>query len=149
MSVMNNKVVELNTIDMRVLEGYIKNVEKLRMRLKVRRLELLDKPIIENPGSGKSNIPSNPIERETLTCLDDDYYLNLDKIIRGVEHVYNNADDDVKEIMKLKYWEPKLGLETWEQLAEEKHYSKTSILRVRERYLRDFANEIDFVNSDF
>ncbi|MDW3868359.1 hypothetical protein BMJ13_07990 [Staphylococcus saprophyticus] len=146
---MNNKVVELNTIDMRVLEGYIKNVEKLRMRLKVRRLELLDKPIIENPGSGKSNIPSNPIERETLTCLDDDYYLNLDKIIRGVEHVYNNADDDVKEIMKLKYWEPKLGLETWEQLAEEKHYSKTSILRVRERYLRDFANEIDFVNSDF
>lgn len=149
MSVMNNKVVELNTIDMRVLEGYIKNVEKLRMRLKVRRLELLDKPIIENPGSGKSNIPSNPIERETLTCLDDDYYLNLDKIIRGVEHVYNNADDDVKEIMKLKYWESKLGLETWEQLAEEKHYSKTSILRVRERYLRDFANEIDFVNSDF
>lgn len=149
MSVMNNKVVELNTIDMRVLEGYIKNVKKLRMRLKVRRLELLDKPIIENPGSGKSNIPSNPIERETLTCLDDDYYLNLDKIIRGVEHVYNNADDDVKEIMKLKYWEPKLGLETWEQLAEEKHYSKTSILRVRERYLRDFANEIDFVNSDF
>ncbi len=146
---MNNKVVELNTIDMRVLEGYIKNVEKLRMRLKVRRLELLDKPIIENPGSGKSNIPSNPIERETLTCLDDDYYLNLDKIIRGVEHVYNNADDDVKEIMKLKYWEPKLGLETWEQLAEEMHYSKTSILRVRERYLREFANKIDFVNSDF
>ncbi|WP_270892751.1 transcriptional regulator [Staphylococcus saprophyticus] len=134
---------------MRVLEGYIKNVEKLRMRLKVRRLELLDKPIIENPGSGKSNIPSNPIERETLTCLDDDYYLNLDKIIRGVEHVYNNADDDVKEIMKLKYWEPKLGLETWEQLAEEMHYSKTSILRVRERYLREFANKIDFVNSDF
>lgn len=149
MSVMNHKVVELNTVDMRVLEGYIKNVEKLRMRLKVRRLEILDNPIEENPGAGKSNIPSNPIERETMKCLDDDYYLNLDKIIRGVEHVYNKADDEVKEIMRLKYWEPKLGLETWEQLAEEMHYSKTSILRVRERYLREFANKIDFVNSDF
>lgn len=149
MSVMNHKVVELNTVDMRVLEGYMKNVEKLRMRLKVRRLELLDNPIIENPGAGKSNIPSNPIERETIKCLDDDYYANLDKIIRGVEHVYNKADENVKEIMRLKYWEPQLGLETWEQLADKKHYSKTSILRVRERYLKDFANEIDFVNSDF
>ncbi len=69
---MNHKVVELNTADMRVLEGYIKNVEKLRMRLKVRRLEILDNPIIDNPGAGKSNLPSNPIERETMKCLDDD-----------------------------------------------------------------------------
>ncbi|UXV30019.1 transcriptional regulator [Mammaliicoccus sciuri] len=134
---------------MKVLEGYIKNIDKLRMRLRVRKLELMDNPIIDNPGSGKPNLPSSPIERELLLCLKDTYYNNLAKIIKAVDSIYDNADDEVKEIMKLKYWEPKPGIESWEELAKHLHYSKTSILRVRERYLIDLANKIDFVNSDF
>lgn len=143
------KVVDLNRGDMKVLEGYIKNIDKLRLRLKVRKLELMDNPVEDNPGSGKSNLPGNPIEREVIMYLKDDYYSNLDKIIRAVDKIYDNADEDVQEIMRLKYWEPKPGIETWEELAKHLHYSKTSILRVRERYLKDLANKIDFVNSDF
>lgn len=143
------KVVDLNRGDMKVLEGYIKNIDKLRLRLKVRKLELMDNPVEDNPGSGKSNLPGNPIEREVIMYLKDDYYSNLDKIIRAVDKIYHNADEDVQEIMRLKYWEPKPGIETWEELAKHLHYSKTSILRVRERYLKDLANRIDFVNSDF
>lgn len=143
------KVVDLNRGDMKVLEGYIKNIDKLRLRLKVRKLELMDNPVEDNPGSGKSNLPGNPIEREVIMYLKDDYYSNLDKIIRAVDKIYDNADEDVKEIMRLKYWGPKPGIETWEELAEHLHYSKTSILRVRGRYLKDLANKIDFVNSDF
>lgn len=143
------KVVDLKREDMKVLEGYIKNIDKLRMRLRVRKLELMDNPIIDNPGSGKPNLPGNPIEREIILCLKDTYYNNLDKIIKAVDMIYDNADDEVKEIMKLKYWEPKPGIESWEDLAKHLHYSKTSILRVRERYLIDLANRIDFVNSDF
>ncbi|MGY0683198.1 transcriptional regulator [Mammaliicoccus sciuri] len=143
------KVVDLNRGDMKVLEGYIKNIDKLRLRLKVRKLELMDNPVEDNPGSGKSNLPGNPIEREVIMYLKDDYYSNLDKIIRAVDKIYENADEDVQEIMRLKYWEPKPGIETWEELAKHLHYSKTSILRVRERYLKDLANRIDFVNSDF
>ncbi|WP_191835790.1 transcriptional regulator [Mammaliicoccus sciuri] len=143
------KVVDLNRGDMKVLEGYIKNIDKLRLRLKVRKLELMDNPVEDNPGSGKSNLPGNPIEREVIMYLKDDYYSNLDKIIRAVDKIYENADEDVQEIMRLKYWEPKPGIETWEELAKHLHYSKTSILRVRERYLKELANRIDFVNSDF
>ncbi|MEB5649010.1 transcriptional regulator [Mammaliicoccus sciuri] len=143
------KVVDLNREDMKVLEGYIKNVDKLRMRLRVRKLELMDNPIIDNPGGGKSNLPSSPIEREIILCLKDTYYNNLDKIIKAVDIIYDGADNDVQEIMRLKYWEPKPGIETWEELAKHLHYSKTSILRVRERYLKDLANRIDYVNSDF
>ncbi len=143
------KVVDLNREDMRVLEGYIKNVDKLRMRLRVRKLELMDNPIIDNPGSGKPNLPSSPIEREVMMCLKDAYYTNLDKIITAVDSIYNGADEDVQEIMRLKYWEPKPGVEAWEDLAKHLHYSKTSILRVRERYLKDLANKIDYINSDF
>lgn len=143
------KVVDLNREDMKVLEGYIKNVDKLRLRLKVRKLEILDNPIIDNPGSGKPNLPSSPVEREIMMCLKDTYYNNLEKIIKAIDIVYENADDEVKEVMKLKYWEPKLGIETWEDIGKELGYSKTSILRVRKSYLKDIANRIDYINSDF
>ncbi len=145
----NSKVVTLNRYDMKILEGYIENIDKLKYRLKVRRLELMDAPVEENPGAGKSNIPGDPINREVSTYLNDGYYVNLDKIINAVEAVYDSSDEDVKRIFKLKYWDPQLGIETWEDIAKHLHCSKTSVLRVRERYLKDIANKIDFINSDF
>ncbi len=143
------KVLDVNRQDMKVLEGYIKNIDKLRYRLMVRRFELMDKPVEENPGSSRSNLPGDPVNREVGIYLADDYYNNLDKIIKAVESVYDHADDDVKQIFELKYWHPKPGVETWEELAKHLHYSKTSLLRVRAKYLKDIANRMDYVNSDF
>ncbi len=144
-----NKVLELNRYDMKVIEGYITNIDKLRYRLKVRKLELLDNPIIDNPGGGKSNLPGDPVNREVTLCLTDDYYNNLEKIIRAIEKVYDESDDDVKELCKLNYWEPKLHLDTWEKKAKHFYTSKTTLLRVRERFLRRIAEEMDYINSDF
>ena len=134
---------------MKLIEDYIKNIDRLRMRLKIRRMELMDNPVEENPGGGKSNLPGDPINREVQMYLMDDYYTNMDKIINAVESVYDNADENVQQIFKLKYWQPVLGIETWEDIAKHLHYSKTNILRVRERYLKDIAERIDFINSDF
>lgn len=134
---------------MKTIENYIKNIDKLKFRMKVRKLELMDNPIVDNPGAGKSNLPGDPVNREVTICLTDDYYQYLDKIVTGIEKIYNNSDDEVKKIFHLKYWEPVLGIETWDDVANELHYSKTSVLRVRAKYLIDIANEIEFVNSDF
>lgn len=144
-----HKVTNLNRYEMKLIEDYIKNIDRLRMRLKIRRMELMDNPVEENPGSGKSNLPGDPINREVQMYLTDDYYTNMDKIINAVEQVYEQADDDVQQIFELKYWQPVLGIETWEDIAKHLHYSKTNILRVRERYLKDIAERIDFINSDF
>lgn len=143
------KVLELNRHDMKVIEGYIINIDKLRYRLRIRKLELLDNPVEDNPGAGKSNLPGNPIHQEVQMCLTDDYYNNLSKTINAIEYVYNKADDDVKELFDLNYWNPKLHLDTWEKKAKHLYTSKTTLLRVRERYLREIANRIDFINSDF
>lgn len=143
------KVTNLNRYEMKLIEDYIKNIDRLRMRLKIRRMELMDNPVEENPGGGKSNLPGDPINREVQMYLMDDYYTNMDKIINAVESVYDNADENVQQIFKLKYWQPVLGIETWEDIAKHLHYSKTNILRVRERYLKDIAERIDFINSDF
>ena len=143
------KVTNLNRYEMKLIEEYIKNIDRLRIRLQIRKYELMDNPIIDNPGAGKSNLPGDPTNREIQIYLTDDYYLNMSKIIKTIENVYDGADDEVKTIFRLKYWEPELGLETWEEIAKHLHYSKTNILRVRERYLKEIAERIDFINSDF
>lgn len=142
-------ITDLSRHDMKTIENYIKNIDKLRFRMQVRRLELLDNPIVDNPGGGKSNLPGDPVNREVTICLTDDYYNHLDKIVKGVEKVYNDADEEVQKIFRLKYWEPILGVETWDDIADVLNYSKTSVLRVRAKYLKDIANEIEFINSDF
>lgn len=144
-----HKVTSLNRYEMKLLEEYIKNIDRLKFRLNIRKFELLDTPKEENLGNKKTINPSSPIEREIAIYLEDDYYNNLDKIIKAVESVYNHADEDTKKIFKLKYWEPKLGIETWEDIAKQLHCSKTSVLRVREHYLKQIAERIDFVNLDF
>lgn len=144
-----NKVLELNRNDMRVIEGYIRNIDKLKYRLQVRRLELLDNPVVDNPGGGRSNLPGDPVNKEVTICLTDEYYRNIEKTIKAIEKVYEKSDDDVKELFQINYWNPKLHLDTWEKKAKYFYTSKTTLLRVRERYLRDIANEMDYINSDF
>lgn len=134
---------------MKLIEEYIKNVDRLRIRLKIRRWEIMDNPIEDNPGAGKSNLPGDPVNSEVTMYLTDDYYMNMSKIIKSIEYVYESSDEEVQTIFRLKYWEPELGLETWEEIAKHLHYSKTNILRVRERYLKEIAERIDFINSDF
>lgn len=143
------KVTNLKRHEMKVIEDYIKNIDRLRLRLQIRKYELMDNPVVDNPGAGKSNLPGDPINREVQIYLTDDYYNNMDKIIKAIEEVYEHSDDEVQKIFRLKYWEPELGKETWEEIAQHMHYSKTSILRVRERYLKDIAERINFINSDF
>lgn len=134
---------------MKVIESYIINVDKLRYRLKVRQLELMDNPVVDNPGAGQSNLPSDPVNREVTMYLKDDYYNNLSKTIKAIDDVYDKSNDDVKEIFKLKYWDPQVDVETWDDIAQRFHCSRTTILRVRAKYLRDIANRIDYINSDF
>ena len=142
-------VTSLNRYEMKLIEEYIKNIDRLRIRLRIRRWEIMDNPVEDNPGAGKSNIPGNPVNNEVTMYLTDDYYMNMSKIIKSIENVYESSDEEVKTIFRLKYWEPELGLETWEEIARHLHYSKTNILRVRERYLKEIAERIDFINSDF
>lgn len=144
-----HKVTNLNRYEMKLIEEYIKNVDRLRIRLKIRRWEIMDNPTEDNPGAGKSNLPGDPVNSEVTMYLTDDYYMNMSKIIKSIEYVYENSDEEVQTIFRLKYWEPELGLETWEEIARHLHYSKTNILRVRERYLKEIAERIDFINSDF
>ena len=142
------KNIKLNRYDMKILESYIINIEQLKFRKLIREYELHDKPVEDNPGASRSNIPGDPVYQHVAINLEDDYYNNLDKIIKAVDKLYNNADEDVKYVFNVRYWGNEVGVDTWEGMAEHLYTSKTNLLRVRETYLKQLANDIDYVSSE-
>ena len=142
------KNIELNRYDMKVLESYIINIEKLKFRKLVREYELHDNPVEDNPGASRSNIPSDPTYRHVSINIEDDYYNNLDKIIKSVYIIYESLPEDTQQLWRLRYWEQEIHLDTWERLAKHFFTSKTTLLTIRAKYLKELANRIDYVSSD-
>src|SRR5699024_6675077 len=134
------KNIKLNRYDMKILESYIINLEQLKFRKLIREYELHDKPVEDNPGASRSNIPGDPVYQHVAN--------NLDKIIKAVDKLYNHADEDVKYVFNVRYWGNEVGIDTWEGMAEHLFTSKTNLLRVRETYLKQLANDIDYVSSE-
>src|SRR5699024_12022452 len=91
------KNIKLNRYDMKILESYIINLEQLKFRKLIREYELHDKPVEDNPGASRSNIPGDPVYQHVAINLEDDYYNNLDKIIKAVDKLYNHADERSEE----------------------------------------------------
>ena len=70
-------MITIERHDIKNLEDYIKNIERYSRELKVREYELLENHELENVGAGKSNIPGNPIERESIKKLSDNRYIGV------------------------------------------------------------------------
>ena len=100
---------EINREDMKIIEGHIINLDKLKLRLGMRKQELL--------------------EMGNIFCHTDDYHRKLSNLIEAIEGTFDGLSEDVKIIWSLKYNEPELNLGTWKELAEEFNYSKTSLKR--------------------
>ena len=117
----------------------------LQTRVKSREYELLENHEPENVGAGKSNIPGNPIERESIKKLSDNRYNNLRNIVKGVDKLIYESDEDTQDLMRLRYWECPIGCSEWEDIAEYFGTSKTSILRRRDAMINRLAEFIGYV----
>ena len=128
-------MITIERHDIKKLEDYIKNIERYRRELKVREYELLENHEPENVGAGKSNIPGNPIERESIKKLS----------VKGVDKLIYESDEDTQDLMRLRYWECPIGCSEWEDIADYFGTSKTSILRRRDAMINRLAEFIGYV----
>lgn len=138
-------MITIERHDIKKLEDYIKNIERYRRELKVREYELLENHEPENVGAGKSNISNNPIERESIKKLSDNRYNNLRNIVKGVDKLIYESDEDTQDLMRLRYWECPIGCYEWEDIADYFGTSKTSILRRRDAMINRLAEFIGYV----
>jgi len=138
-------MIAIERYDIKKLEDYIKNIKQYRKQLRFREYELLENHETINPDGGKSNLPGRPVEQEVLVKYKDNKYNSLYNIVRGVDKLLDELEDETLEMIRLRYWDCPIDCNQWEQIADRFHVSKTTILRKRNAMLIKLADYIGYV----
>lgn len=114
--------------DIKKLEDYIERIEQYRKEMKFTHFELL-----------------NDTNNETNGVVMKNKYERLCNIVNGVDQLIDEADKEIKEIIRLRYRECPIGCYEWQDKADYFGISKTSILRKRDAIIRRLAKLIGYV----
>ena len=138
-------MIVIERYDIRKLEDYIQNIKQYRKQLRYREYELLENHEVINTEGGKSNMPGRPVEQEVMKKMKDKKYNNLHNIVRGVDRLLYELDEQSLEMIRLRYWDCPIDCNQWEQIADRFYVSKTTILRRRNAMLIKLAEYIGYV----
>ena len=137
---------KFNDADLKKIEGYWINLEKLKKDLKFREWELLHqhKEQDENIGGGKSSNTSDTTFVKANALVEDKVYNNLKNIVETIEKLYLELDDDQKKIVQMRYWDKKECYE-WQHVADELYMSVQRVLRKRNNLIDETAKRLGWV----
>jgi len=137
---------KFNDADLKKIEGYWINLEKLKKDLKFREWELLHqhKEQDENIGGGKSSNTSDTTFVKANALVEDKVYQNLKNIVETIEKLYPQLDDIQKKIVELRYWD-KEGCWEWEDIAAELNISRNKALNKRNALIDKTAEKLGWI----
>lgn len=92
-------------------------------------IQKIERYWIENGRRSKYAI-SDKTAKKAMLLANDDYYQNLKCIIKTVEDLYNELDDDMRTIEDMRYWDTD-GCYEWEDIADKLYISRNKVLRKR------------------
>lgn len=139
-------MIKLSPIQNKAIEEYWMNINDYRKQLKYREWELLESKTTDtNIGGGKSNKISNPTEQKAIILSEDEHYRHLKNVVQAVDRVYNDLDEDSKTIVEMRYWCD--DVYEWEDIAFELGFSRSKVLRKRNRIIDKTAERLGLVSS--
>lgn len=137
----------LNRHDIKKLEEYWINYNENIKQLKYREWELMSKNSDdENSGGGSNSVRqvSKPTEQLAVRLMEDKLYQNLTTIIKVVEKLFKETDDDTRYVVNNRYWCVPRDMMEWEDIAYELGYSRSKVLRIRNSLLDEMAELIGY-----
>ena len=138
--------MKINEHDLKKLEGYWTDINKLKKDLRYREWELLN-PHQEqdtNIGGGKSGKISDTTFQKATALLEDKQYNNLKNIVETIESIYPELDDDQKGIVKMRYWDKEDYWE-WDDIAAELYITRYKVLKKRNLIIDKTAEKLGWV----
>jgi len=93
---------------------------------------------------GRSNAISDMTAKKAMLLTNDDYYQNLKRIIKTVEDLYREFDEDMRTIVDMRYWDTD-GCYEWEDIADKLYISRHKVLRKRNILIDKTAERIGWV----
>ena len=138
----------LNRHDIKKLEEHWINHNENIKRLKYREWELMSKNSDDqNSGGGSNSVRqiSKPTEQLAVKLMEDKLYQNLTTIIKVVEKLYKELDEDTEAIVNMRYWCNSRDFMEWEDIAFELGMTRSKVLRMRNSLLDETARLIGYV----
>jgi len=138
--------MKINEYDLKKLESYWSDIDKLKKDLRYREWELMN-PHQEqdsNIGGGRSSNISDTTFQKASALLEDKQYNNLKNIVETIESIYPELDDDQKKIVQMRYWDKQECYE-WQHIGDELYMSVQRVLRKRNKLIDDTAKRLGWV----
>ena len=138
-------MTSLSRSEVQTIEKYWIDYEVYKKKLKYREWELLH-PHNEQGElvGGRSNTISDTTAKKATVLANDAYYQNLKRIIKTVEDLYRDLDEDMRTIVDMRYWD-KDGCYEWEDIADKLYISRHKVLRKRNILIDKTAERIGWV----
>lgn len=139
---------KLNKHDILKLEEFWSKHKENKRQLKFREFEILSpyqEDTDDNGGIKASYGISNPTERNAMLLTEDKLYQNLKQIVQAVEDLYQETDEDTRQIVDMRYWDNDNNCYEWEEIADKLYISRSKVLRKRNSLLDETAERIGWV----
>lgn len=135
----------LSRSEIQNIEKYWIEYEQYKKKLKYREWELLN-PHNEQGElvGGRSNTISDTTAKKAMVLANDAYYQNLKRIIKTVEDLYSELDEDMRTIVNMRYWD-KDGCYEWEDISDKLYISRHKVLRKRNILIDKTAERVGWV----
>lgn len=124
---------------LKFLEHEFEEYPNIDRQIAIRKLELDIKEQDSNIGGGSSNLPTSPTEISVLRHLEDHYIQKQGERKEEVERALKRMNNEQKRICEMKFWSD--NYYTWNELAEEFHYSSKTMYNKRYKILKILAEE--------
>lgn len=138
-------MTSLSRSEVQTIEKYWIDYEVYKKKLKFREWELLHPQNEQGEMvGGRSNTISDTTAKKATVLANDAYYQNLKRIIKTVEDLYRDLDEDMRTIVDMCYWD-KDGCYEWEDIADRLYISRHKVLRKRNILIDKTAERIGWV----
>ena len=130
--------------DLGKMEQYWEGHKANKRLMKLREIELLHPHLLAEENTGiRSGAISKPTENKAMILTEDAYYCNLKRIVTTVEDLYEQADEDTKKIIHLRYWSE--DYYDWETIADKVYMSRFAALQKRKTLMVKTMEKIGWV----
>lgn len=143
---MNQLHNHMTDADLKKMEQYWTNFAQLKRDLKAREVELLHPHLFQDDTSGiRTSTISKPTENKAIILSQDVTYQNLQRIVKTVEDLYNQSDDDLKKIVDMRYFSNNMDMHEWEEIADKMYMSRWMVLRKRKALMKETMKRLGWV----
>lgn len=130
----------------KTVEEYWMSLSELKEQLEFREWQLLNewRETDTNTGGGRSSGTSDKTAQAAIKLAEDERYQHLKKVINAIESTYKTIDDEMKTMVKMRYWFDKIQPE-WEEIADVLYMSRNKVLRMRNYLIDETAKKIGWL----